>query len=575
MNTIVDIREDMGENPKTEIGTGMISAAEIESEMAASSLVPEFKNQMSRNLMIYTFSKEGDLISYQVEMISNNQIKGLLKAEFTKINGKLCLQYDVTSLVPIKKLFERRKINRDDFIFLISQVVELIDNLERYLLDSGGIIFDSKFVFADPQDLKLAFTYIPVIEMPCDLEDIKGFLLNLIVNDISFVDEPSDNYVRKLIEALKAKEFSISTLKDYLAQINDANRVPKNEPKKEIVKSKGGRILSSTQSNANNLAPNEPKVPLFSNNNKEVKLPTFPEKNVNDKIPTFPGILSRNPIKKVNELIGTTKLCYPPISYIILFSVIGALIIFGVTLILTEVMSPINPDFLLSLFGFILIGGAIIYLIYSKLFTFDKKVERTVHKRRINVKQFEEQHTYKGFPVPVRTQNNDFQILRPEMRESKVHNNPSTRTVYETNRKLAPQDAYETKKRKLAPQDAYETKRKLAPQDGTVILNAGSLTLPHLKRIIDNTCETIVLKSFPFMIGRLDEQVDYCLKNPAIGKLHAEITKTSEGYFISDINSKNGTFINGERIGPGKENLIQNEDQIALGNELFIFYIKN
>lgn len=93
-----------------------------------------------------------------------------------------------------------------------------------------------------------------------------------------------------------------------------------------------------------------------------------------------------------------------------------------------------KPGFLLSLFGFVLIGGAIIYLIYSKLFTFDNKVERTIVKKRVNVTPSEDNFAYKGFSVPIRPQNRNVQRGIPEVREGKVHrtnNNYPTRNLCE------------------------------------------------------------------------------------------------------------------------------------------------
>lgn len=553
MYNIIEMKEETeGAALKSSSAFESVNSAQMPDSIETTDVapfVPDYKHLMSRNLMIYTFSNEDDLINYQVEMISNNQIRGLLKVDYTRINGKVCLQYDVTSLVPLRKLFERRKINRDDFIFIIKQIVDLIDNLEQYLLDSGGIVFDSQLVFADPQDLKLGFTYLPTMKMSYGLKGLKAFLLKLVVNDINFADEPSDNYVRKLIEALKAKDFTLSSLKDYLAQINNIESVSQGETKKLRTGNRSGRILSSTQMDDIKLAQKEFDTSLFPERSKEPRTNIHPDNNANKKQNLLSEGLTQKSIENQSELKTATKLCYPPKSYIILFSAIGVLIIFGVVLIVSGVLSPANPDFLLSLFGFVLIGGAIIYLIYSKLFTFDNKVERTIVKKRVNVTPSEDNFAYKGFSVPIRPQNRNVQRGIPEVREGKVHrtnNNYPTRNL-------------------------CEKKRDATPQEGTVLLNAGSLKVPHLKRIVDNASETILLKSFPFMIGRLEGQVDYCLKNPAIGKLHAEVLKTSEGYFICDINSKNGTFINGERICPGKENIVQNEDHITLGNEEFIF----
>lgn len=509
-------------------------------------MAPEFKNLMGKNLMIYTFPEEEKLIVYQAEMLANNHIKGLLKTYFIKINGQSILQYDVTSLVSLKKLLERKKLIRREFIFIINQIVELLGKLEEYLLDCGGILFDSIYVFADPQDLKLSFAYIPVKEMPNDLGLLKTFLLNLIINDIRFADEPSDNYVRKIIETLKAKDFSITLLKEYLTEISGCKKLGETRKDENIVSIK------------NRLDTKIPQA-LKQGNEAEVQAKAKAKAK---------HIMPQKFTHKQNKLVGTTKLCYPLKTYIIVFSVIGAFVLLGITLIITGVLSPINPDFLLSLFGFILIGGAIVYLICSKLFTFNNKVERVIKKKR--VKSNAGAYVNKAFPLPEMNNIHVYKKPTPVIKDISAPQEPISAAT-STSISHAPRissimhDNYPTK-------TSLELNKEIEVQDKTVLLNAESLKLPQIKRIVGNNTETIIIEKFPFMIGRLENHVDYFIKNPAVGKLHAEMTKTTEGYFISDLNSKNGTFINGERIEPGKENRIQNEDYITLGNEKFVFF---
>ena len=49
------------------------------------------------------------------------------------------------------------------------------------------------------------------------------------------------------------------------------------------------------------------------------------------------------------------------------------------------------------------------------------------------------------------------------------------------------------------------------------------------------------------VIGRLQNQVDFAVKSPRVGKIHARFFCQDGGYFVVDINSKNGTYINGSR----------------------------
>ena len=87
----------------------------------------------------------------------------------------------------------------------------------------------------------------------------------------------------------------------------------------------------------------------------------------------------------------------------------------------------------------------------------------------------------------------------------------------------------------------------------------------------DNAQEKIFIDKPSFVIGRIASQSDYISFNGAVGKLHAEITNKDGAYYMKDLNSRNGTFINGERIVSNVEHSIQNNDRIAFANSEFKF----
>lgn len=77
-----------------------------------------------------------------------------------------------------------------------------------------------------------------------------------------------------------------------------------------------------------------------------------------------------------------------------------------------------------------------------------------------------------------------------------------------------------------------------------------------------------------FRIGRLVGEVDLLVKNGAVGKLHCEIVKRGDCYYIIDCNSKNGTFINGSRINSGNNVEIKNNDSIRFANSEYEFKVE-
>lgn len=96
---------------------------------------------------------------------------------------------------------------------------------------------------------------------------------------------------------------------------------------------------------------------------------------------------------------------------------------------------------------------------------------------------------------------------------------------------------------------------------------------PKLSGTWEEAGETINITSDDFVIGRLKGQSDYISNNSAIGRLHARIIYKDCGYYITDLNSKNGTYVNGTRLNGCMENEIKSGDRITLANREYIFIV--
>ena len=69
-----------------------------------------------------------------------------------------------------------------------------------------------------------------------------------------------------------------------------------------------------------------------------------------------------------------------------------------------------------------------------------------------------------------------------------------------------------------------------------------------------------------FTLGRHHLLVDTALDDDRISKRHARFTRNGHGYFIEDLNSRNGTVINGEQpCAPFKPMRIRPGDTVRLG----------
>ena len=75
--------------------------------------------------------------------------------------------------------------------------------------------------------------------------------------------------------------------------------------------------------------------------------------------------------------------------------------------------------------------------------------------------------------------------------------------------------------------------------------------------------QTFPLSGSQMSIGANDDN-DICLDIPSVSGRHAVLTRTASGYAIADLNSTNGTYINGTRIHQGAVNL-QHGQEVRLG----------
>jgi serine phosphatase RsbU (regulator of sigma subunit) len=73
---------------------------------------------------------------------------------------------------------------------------------------------------------------------------------------------------------------------------------------------------------------------------------------------------------------------------------------------------------------------------------------------------------------------------------------------------------------------------------------------------------TVAVARYPFRIGRHHEN-DLVLAEADVSRHHAEIVREGERYFLSDTNSRFGTFLNGERI---ERQALVHGDQVQLGS---------
>jgi pSer/pThr/pTyr-binding forkhead associated (FHA) protein len=90
--------------------------------------------------------------------------------------------------------------------------------------------------------------------------------------------------------------------------------------------------------------------------------------------------------------------------------------------------------------------------------------------------------------------------------------------------------------------------------------------MPKMMLMVSLSLKGRVVKEFTFakdslVIGR-DPEADIFLDNTGVSRRHAKIEWTSKGYFVEDLGSANGTFLNDEEI---ERHILDEDDVVRVG----------
>ncbi|MCR5486858.1 MAG: FHA domain-containing protein [Lachnospiraceae bacterium] len=81
----------------------------------------------------------------------------------------------------------------------------------------------------------------------------------------------------------------------------------------------------------------------------------------------------------------------------------------------------------------------------------------------------------------------------------------------------------------------------------------------------------LAIDKSPYLIGKRNERVDGVIPDGSVSRVHASIMNRDGRYFLSDMNSTNGTFINGRRLELNETAVLEDGDEIGFANVTMTF----
>ena len=84
-------------------------------------------------------------------------------------------------------------------------------------------------------------------------------------------------------------------------------------------------------------------------------------------------------------------------------------------------------------------------------------------------------------------------------------------------------------------------------------------------------CEDILVSGDGFLLGKNRQQAAGIIEAEGISRLHAKISRQEGDYYLEDLNSTNGTYLNGNPVEYHQKKKLHKGDKIRFGAEEFLF----
>lgn len=489
-------------------------------EIIKGKFIFDYENDSTSSYLVINMRSDENILEYQIEMLHNNRSQEILSLDMRQKNDEIKLYYNITSKLSLSQFLQRKRLSKNEFINMLRGVTKTLLKSKEYFLYDNSFIIDEDYIYINPSNLEIRMVYLPMALDTNVCENFKNFLGQLIVSSAKIDEDSSGNYIQKILNYLKNDDFNISDFDKLLRDIKNKTDKSSGDRKKQLSHLNQGRSYSNnglTNPNANA---------------RNVNL-----KN-NDVKPTIHGKMSSSKIFDQPEEEGEATITMQYDRKYIVIAILSQILIAIALTFSLDTIKAVAGDDISAYGGAALIIAAIDILLFRYLFKQENMKEIKIVNKDVKYKSADHNTSV-------------------NMSKREIHNIKETYPSMDSDKEDS---------------QAYELVDSVSiNKNETVILDEGIKESAYLQRMSNGIMDKVTITKENFIIGRLPDYVDHLIKNNAIGRTHAEIVFIEGQYFIKDLNSKNGTFINEVRVESNKEYQINNGDIVKLANIEYTF----
>ena len=481
----------------------------------------EYKRDVSHNYLILREEEKVNTASYQVRMLTGNVIPSILKCRLQGLDGNLLFYYDITSRQSLASFYEQRKFHRKDLHMLFCGFIRVMEEMAEFLMNTDQLLLCPEYIFLDIEKREVKFCCLPDYHHPIQeqFRELTEYLLPRLDHEDPQAVSMGYGVYRKAMET----GFQLEHIKEAIYQNREVTEKSNDRESTQNQEQKPPENNLDSMDNFGEKIQEKADVSHLLKTDVENKT-SKRKKGKKKEESDFQ--------KSSNEWTGAL-LCVSTAAVLIIFLILRYL------------------GYLPGIPAEAIFGGAIILLVLAAFLSWT--AEKKKQKKQMSAE----------WRQKVKRELDDTYESSSEKRRKERN----SEDLYEADSVQEKMPEWGDEKYKM-PEQTGETEN----YGETVVLSAGQTEGPaSLVSREPGELATIYLDRDLMVIGKMENAADAVISLPTVSRIHAKIRKADDEYYLSDLNSRNGTSVNGRLLKTGEEYQLQDEDQVEFAQARYIF----
>ncbi len=198
----------------------------------------EFETKLNRS-SLHIYKEERYEEDYQMPMLRQNRLAGILEVEGCEVDGKARYTYEISGLTSMKNMYENASIKKQEIEAVITRILEVTETLQRYMLDPNCLVLKPEYIFY--KEGQWFFCYFPGMEE--DLCKIFHELTEYFVKMLDYEDTEGIFLAYELHKATLQEHYDLELImKEYKGREAERKKFVRDKQKGMRIKSNKGSM---------------------------------------------------------------------------------------------------------------------------------------------------------------------------------------------------------------------------------------------------------------------------------------------------------------------------------------------